>query len=173
MEISGYFTHFKARGDLAIQGAPPGSESAFREEVWGANFSVSVSHLPAGKYTVVIGEAEAYFSNAGQRVFNITCGDTTLANNFDIVAAAGGAGKVYYLTGQVEHAEDAIHGPLTVKFTGQVNNAKFNTLGNSRCLRCNHCLHQSLGICQSLCGCGEQNSHRKRVGNLEGSVTTG
>ncbi|HEX4351030.1 MAG TPA: glycoside hydrolase family 3 N-terminal domain-containing protein, partial [Verrucomicrobiae bacterium] len=128
VELSGGFTHFMARDGIVIKGAPAGNESAFHEEVWGANFSVSVSHLPAGKYTVVIGEVEAYFTNPGQRVFSITCGDTALATNFDIIAAAGSADKVCYITGQVDHAEDTINGPLTFKFTSQVNNAKFNTL---------------------------------------------
>src|SRR5580658_6009059 len=114
VEISGRFTHFNVRDDINIQGAPAGGEAAFHHEVWGANFSISAAHLPAGKYTVVIGEAEGYFSNTGQRVFTVTSGDTVLATNFDIVAAAGGADKVCYITGQVDHAEDAVGGPLVV-----------------------------------------------------------
>ena len=49
-----------------------------------------MAHLPAGKYTVVIGEAENYFSQPGQRVFDVSCGEKALANNFDIIASAGG-----------------------------------------------------------------------------------
>ena len=107
---------------------PADNQSAFRQEVWGVYFSIAVAHLPAGKYTVVIGEVETYFQNPGQRVFNVACGNTVLATNFDIVATAGAIDKVCYLSGQVDHADDAVGGPLTIKFTGQVNNAKFNTL---------------------------------------------
>jgi beta-glucosidase len=127
VEATGTFKHFKARNNAPAQGASAGSENEFREEMWGADFSLTVSHLPAGKYTVVIGEVEHFFSKPGERAFNVTCGNTALATNFDIIAAAGSAGKVCYITGQVEHAEDTIGGPLTIRFTGQVNNAKFNT----------------------------------------------
>ncbi len=128
VQASGDFTHFQAARDVPISGAPAGREAAFREEIWGQNFSVSVSHLPAGKYRVVIGEAEVYFSQPGQRVFDVTCGETALATNFDIIAVAGGAGKVCFISGEVEHLEDSIRGPLTINFSGRVNNAKFNTL---------------------------------------------
>jgi beta-glucosidase len=128
VEVTGTFTHYNAPDDHSVQGAPAGDEASFREEIWGKNFSVTVSQLPAGKYTVLIGEDEMFFSEPGKRVFTVTSGDTVLATNFDIITAAGGASKVCYLTGLVDHAEDAVGGPLTIKFAGQVNNAKFNTL---------------------------------------------
>jgi len=112
----------------AIEGVTSRGEEAFREEIHGTNFSLSVSGLPAGKYTVVIGLVEVDFTNAGQRVFDITCGDQTLASHFDIFAAAGGAGKVVLLTNQIDHAEDALQGPLTFMFAGRVGAAKLNSL---------------------------------------------
>src|SRR5258708_31584260 len=42
----------------SIEGATWRGEEAFREEIFGKNFTLSVSSLPAGKYTVVIGFAE-------------------------------------------------------------------------------------------------------------------
>jgi beta-glucosidase len=128
VQVTGTFTHFKVQDNAPIAGAPSGDAAAFREEIWGQSFTVTVSRLPAGKYTVVIGEVENYFSQPGQRVFDVTCGDTALATNFDIIATAGGPGKVCFITGQVEHLDDSVHGPLTLTFTGRVNNAKFNTL---------------------------------------------
>ena len=65
--------------------------------------------------------------NAGQRLFDVVAGDTVLATNFDIFAAVGGANKVCSITGDVEHLDDSIRGPLTVTFTARKNNAKFNT----------------------------------------------
>lgn len=124
VEVSGNITHFK--NGRHIEGAA--DEAAFHEEIWGRNFTVTVSHLPAGKYTVVIGEAEAYFNEPGQRVFDITAGDQPFASNVDIVALAGGPGKAVYLTNVVDHLDDSLRGPLQLKFTGRENNAKFNTL---------------------------------------------
>ena len=77
--VSGQFSHGRGREGLTIAGAPNRGEEAFREEIYGTNFTLSVPNLPAGQYTVQIGLAEMVFTNAGQRVFDITCGNQTLA----------------------------------------------------------------------------------------------
>ena len=83
--VSGQFEHGRGHESLAITGAPKRGEEAFREEIYGTNFTLSVPHLPAGKYTVLIGLAEVDYTRAGQRVFNITCGNQTLARDLDLV----------------------------------------------------------------------------------------
>jgi len=125
--ISGEFGHRRAWGVTTIEGATWRGEEAFREEIYGSNFTLSVSGLPAGKYESVIGLVEVDYTHAGQRVFDITCGNRVLASNLDIFATAGGAGKVLLLTNQVEHADDVVGGPLTFTFTGRVGPAKFNS----------------------------------------------
>ena len=125
--ISGEFSHRRAGGVTTIEGVTSRGEEAFREEIYGTNFNLSVSALPAGKYEVVIGLVEVDFTNAGQRLFDIACGDQLLAGNLDIFAAAGGAGKVLLLTNQVDHADDAVRGPLTFAFTGHTGPAKLNS----------------------------------------------
>jgi len=126
VEVNGEFSHYKIEGDPDIQGAL-GDPGAFREEIWGPAFTISVPHLPAGRYTVIIGEMEGYFTATGQRCFDISLGDTFVASNLDVYATAGGANKVLYLTNLVDHADDSLRGPLQVKFAARVNNAKFNT----------------------------------------------
>ena len=126
VEVNGEFSHYKIEGDPDIQGAL-GDPGAFREEIWGPAFTISVPHLPAGRYTVIIGEMEGYFTATGQRCFDISLGDTLVASNLDVYATAGGANKVLYLTNLVDHADDSLRGPLQVKFAARVNNAKFNT----------------------------------------------
>ncbi|MGA2245774.1 MAG: glycoside hydrolase family 3 C-terminal domain-containing protein [Verrucomicrobiota bacterium] len=126
VEVSGQFRHFKVGDDYPIQGAA-GDPQAFREEIFGNNFTITIPHLPPGKYTIVIGEAELYYTEPQKRVFDITIGDQAIATNFDIFAASGGAGKVIYLTNEVEHVEDSLRGPLTVTFQGRIENAKFDT----------------------------------------------
>lgn len=102
--------------------------TAFHEEINGTNFAITVARLGPGKYTVLIGEAETFFKEPGNRLFDVTCGDATLAKNFDIFAAAGGADRVHIISSKVDFPGDAVHGPLTLTFTGVKNRAKFNTL---------------------------------------------
>ena len=94
VQVTGEISHFNVRDDKPIQGAPAGGEAAYRSEIWGKSFVITVAHLPAGKYPVAIGEAENYFTQPGQRVFDVVCGDTALVTNFDIFSSAGGSGKV-------------------------------------------------------------------------------
>jgi beta-glucosidase len=124
--IGGEFAHGKSDASLTIEGAGSNA-AAFYEEIYGENFTVTIAHLPAGKYTIAIGEAETWAGAPGERTFSVTSGDTALAKDFDIFAAAGGARKVCYITGVVEHEDDSLKGPLAVSFTGSKNNAKFNT----------------------------------------------
>ena len=93
--VSGQFNHERGPEGLMIAGAPRRSEEAFREEIYGTNFTLSVPNLPAGQYTVLIGLAEMVFTNAGERVFDITCGSQTLAvlgrgRFFGVVCALSG-----------------------------------------------------------------------------------
>jgi beta-glucosidase len=122
--VSGQFSHGQDWEGLTIAGAPRRAEEAFREEIYGTNFTLSVPNLPAGQYTVQIGLVEIVFTNAGQRVFDITCGNQTLAGKLDIFAAAGGAGKVLLLTNRIDFPGK---GPLTLTFTGHKDAAKLNT----------------------------------------------
>ena len=126
VSVSGEFAHSKYDASLAVGGAG-NDAAAFHEEIYGENFTVTVAHLPAGRYTVAIGEAETWSDAPGERIFSVTSGNTTLAKDFDIVAAAGGARKVCYITGVVEHEDDSLKGPLTVSFNASKDNAKFNT----------------------------------------------
>jgi beta-glucosidase len=126
VSVSGSFTHRKDDASVVIEGA--GSDAAvFREEVNGSNFTVTITHLPAGKYTITISAAETVAGGAGERLFDVTTGDKVLAKDFDIFATAGGARKVAAITGSVEHEDDSLKGPLTVSFTASKGAAKFNT----------------------------------------------
>ena len=126
VSVSGEFAHSKYDASVTTAGAD-NNAAAFHEEIYGQNFTVIIAHLPAGKYTLSIGEAETWSSDPGARIFSVTSGNTTLAKDFDIIAAAGGARIVCYITGMVEHEDDSLKGPLTVSFTGSKDNAKFNT----------------------------------------------
>ena len=125
--VSGQFTHGRGHESLAIVGAPRRGEDAFREEIYGTNFTLSVPHLPAGKYTVQLGFAEVDFLSAGRRAFDVICGSRVLASNLDVFTAAGGAGRVFFVTGQIDFPGDAVGGPLALHFIGRTNAAELNT----------------------------------------------
>ena len=126
VEVSGQFQHYQAADGVQIQGAL-GDEQSFREEIFGSHFTVTIPHLPAGKYTVIIGEAEVYFTEPNKRVFDITAGDQPIATNLDLFVTSGGTGKVLYLTNEIEHLDDSLRGPLAVTFQSSIENAKLNT----------------------------------------------
>lgn len=127
VSVSGSFTHRKEAPTVAIEGAGE-NEAAYREDVNGTNFIVTVAGLPPGKYTVVIGAAETVVSGPGERVFDVVAGEQVLAKDFDVFAAAGGARKVALITGTLEKAEDALRGPLQMTFIAKRGTAKFNTM---------------------------------------------
>src|SRR5579871_5125300 len=106
VSISGDFGHRKSDASVTIEGTE-NNAAAFREDVNGKNFTVSISHLPAGKYTVTIGEAETQFSAPEERSFDVASGSVALATNFDIVTTAGGPRKVCYISGVLDHEDDS------------------------------------------------------------------
>lgn len=127
VSVAGSFTHRRENPTIVIEGAGENS-GAYREDVNGTNFTVTVTGLPAGKYTVVIGVAETVFGEPGRRVFDVLVGEQALAKDFDIVAAAGGKNRVTFITGTVEKADDALRGPLQITFVASRGTAKFNTV---------------------------------------------
>jgi beta-glucosidase len=127
VNVSGDFTHRKENATIKIEGAGVNA-AAFREDVNGTNFAVTVSGLPAGKYTVTISAAETVASAAGKRVFDVNAGDKSLAEDFDIFVSAGAARKVATITALVDHEADALRGPVTLTFVSSKGAAKFNTI---------------------------------------------
>ncbi|MFC1490785.1 glycoside hydrolase family 3 C-terminal domain-containing protein [Candidatus Latescibacterota bacterium] len=127
VSVEGDLTHRKDDASRPIQGAG-GNEAAYREEINGTNFTVSIPNLPESTYNIIIGFVESTYGQPGERLFNVTSGDVTLAENFDIFATAGGTGKVCELRGVVEHLDDSLRGPLQLTFTAVNGSAKFNTI---------------------------------------------
>ena len=72
-----------------ISNPPPAA--IFNTERYGA-FTYTIPNL-SGAQTVTLYFSENYVSGAGQRLFNVTINGTTVLNNFDIYATAGGQDK--------------------------------------------------------------------------------
>ncbi|HVU08969.1 MAG TPA: glycoside hydrolase family 3 C-terminal domain-containing protein [Verrucomicrobiae bacterium] len=124
--LSGDFNHSKLQA-ADISGAPVGGENAFRREIFGGAFKLSVPDLNSGKYKIILGFSENYAGSAGERIFDITSGNQIIAHGFDIFAAAGGKSKVVYLTNEIVFDRTETNQPLTLNFFAEKNNAKFNT----------------------------------------------
>ncbi|HWA87085.1 MAG TPA: glycoside hydrolase family 3 C-terminal domain-containing protein [Opitutus sp.] len=125
--VSGDFTHRKEQPFPPIAGTE-GRADAYREDIDGPQFTVTISNLPAGRYAIAIGAAETQAHAAGERVFSVRAGDQVLAENFDLFTAAGGARKVARIHGTVEKSDDALRGPLQLVFSASKGRAKFNTI---------------------------------------------
>jgi len=106
--VTGQYDH--GTSDTFLIANAPGNEAAFRDEIHGRSFAITVPDLMAGKYTVEIGLAELQCDHAGQRVFDIFCGDQAIATNLDIFVAAGGKDKVLRIRAEIDHPGDAAHG---------------------------------------------------------------
>lgn len=123
---TGDFEHYKVADAFPI--ATTNRPERFREELFGSQFTLSIPQLEAGTYTIELQFAELFFKDAGKRIFDITRGDETLSADTDIIKAAGGPGNIYTLTCPLQHAGDALRGPLALTFKARQDKAKFSTL---------------------------------------------
>jgi beta-glucosidase len=123
--VTGGFSHGKVK-DARIENAL-GNEAAFRHEIYGKSFTLTVPNLPAGRYALEFGFAELKQQAAGERLFDILCGAQALATNVDLFALAPGTNRAWRLRSEVEHPGDALRGPLAMQFVAQRGRAKLNT----------------------------------------------
>jgi hypothetical protein len=84
------------------------------------DFTYSIPDLKAGaSYTVRLHFAETYWTQPGQRTFNVSLNGEQVLSNFDILAAAGGANKAV-----VKQFTVTANGKITIQFTSVKDNAQ-------------------------------------------------
>ncbi|WP_446743421.1 malectin domain-containing carbohydrate-binding protein [Silvibacterium acidisoli] len=101
----------------------PAPESVYQNQRFG-NFSYTLTGLtPATNYVVRLHFDEFYWTQPGQRVFNVSINGTQVLTNFDIFAAAGGQDIAI-----VEQfaATSTAQGQITLQFTSVADNAEVN-----------------------------------------------
>ncbi|HZO74040.1 MAG TPA: malectin domain-containing carbohydrate-binding protein [Ktedonobacteraceae bacterium] len=99
----------------------PAPQAVYQNERYG-NFSYVFPGLQAGaSYTVRLHFAETFWTNAGQRVFNVAINGSQVLSNFDIVAATGGKDRA--IVEQFTPTADN-NGQLTIQFRPVVDYAK-------------------------------------------------
>lgn len=123
--VVGSIQHFKTPAAVNVEGDQ--KNRTYDEEVFGNSFVANVEGLPAGVYTVEVELAEVYHNGPGQRVMRITCGDTVMADNLDVLAQVGFA-QAHKIRTQITHEADTIHGPVAITFTSIRGFAKFNAI---------------------------------------------
>ncbi len=99
----------------------PAPQNVYQSERFG-NFTYTIPDLIAGQsYTVRLHFAEIFWTQSGQRLFNVSINGQQVLSNFDIFAAAGGANKA--VAEQFPTTADN-RGQITIQFSTVVNNAK-------------------------------------------------
>ncbi|AGY59293.1 malectin [Gloeobacter kilaueensis] len=116
-------------GGTTYENAVPIANTAnpylYQTERYGSSFSYNVP-LPDGTYTLSLKFAETYFTQPGQRKFNVTAEGQTLLSNFDILAAAGANTAI-----TKSFTVKVTGGSLNIGFSGVVQNAKIDAIAIS------------------------------------------
>ena len=108
--------------DAAIAGT--NLDSLFESEIYGPAVIYTIPLSP-GEYSVTLYWAEIYFTTVGARVFNVFIQGALVAENLDIVEAAGQAFKAYSIT---ETDVPVNNGILTIELIGVTQNAKISAI---------------------------------------------
>lgn len=103
----------------------PAPQSVYQTERYG-NFTYTIPNLSAGaSYIVRLHFAEIYWTQPGQRIFNVAINGTTVLSNFDIIAAAGAADQA--IVEQFTVVANS-SGQIAIQFTSVKDNAKLSGL---------------------------------------------
>jgi beta-galactosidase len=101
----------------------PAPQSVYQNQRFG-NFTYTLPGLKAGtSYVVRLHFDEFYWTQAGQRVFNVSINGTQVLTNFDIFAAAGG--QDIAVVEQFAATANA-QGQIVLQFASVVDNAEVN-----------------------------------------------
>jgi large repetitive protein len=104
----------------AIAGSP--DAPLYQSERYGKTFSYSIP-VPSGDYLVTLKFAEIYWTQAGQRVFNVLVQGTTVLSKLDLVARVGP--KAAYDVSVPAHVTT---GTLTLTFQAVIDHAKVSAI---------------------------------------------
>ncbi len=90
-DVAGGNTYSNSNTPVVTQGVANAAPAAvYQDEHEGGSFTYTIPGFTAGStHTVLLHFAELYFSQAGQRVFNVAINGKAVLTNFDIVATAG------------------------------------------------------------------------------------
>ncbi len=103
----------------------PAPQAVYQSERWGDDFTYRIPNLtPGAQYRVRLHFAEIYFSQPGQRMFNVAINGQPVLSDFDVLAAAGGPDKAIVREFTVTARQN---GTIEIHFTdGSQNHPKIS-----------------------------------------------
>lgn len=102
----------------------PAPQSVYQNQRVGNNFGYTIPGLtPGASYTVRLHFDEFYWTQPGQRVFNVSINGTQVLSNFDILATAGGQDIAI---AEPFTATAGAQGQIVLQFTTITDNAEIN-----------------------------------------------
>jgi hypothetical protein len=119
---NGFDSGSSYRSNNAIAGTT--TPALYQTEHWNNRMFQYQTNIPNGTYTVNLKFAEIYFTQAGQRVFNVSINGQPVLQNFDIVAQAGAGNKAIDKSFTVTVSA----GVIAIQFIPVVENPKINAI---------------------------------------------
>ena len=99
-------------------------QPVYQSERWGSTPFQYQFPVANGAFTVKLRFAEVYFTQPGQRVFNVLINGQTVLSNFDIIAQAGAANTAV----DKQFAVNVTSGSVVIQLVPLVSNAKISGL---------------------------------------------
>lgn len=97
------------------------SDPLYQTERFGQNFAYAIPVSANGLYDVTLHFAELYWTQAGQRVFNVSLEGSTVQTNLDLFSEAGANNAL-----TKEYTVSVSDGVLNIGFAASINNAKIS-----------------------------------------------
>lgn len=123
--LTGNTTHYANGQGYTVTNAT--NNDFYKEEIYGSEFTASISNLPADEYTIKIYLAESYHDAAAQRTFNVSIEDELIVEKLDIFAEVG-KDTEYLLSQTISYTPSGSNPELNILFETVEDMAKFNTI---------------------------------------------
>jgi hypothetical protein len=95
----------------------------YQTERWAPTFQYQFP-VSSGNHTVTLKFAEFYFSQVGQRIFNVYINGLKVLSNFDIIAQAGGT----FIALDRQFTTNVTNGTITLQFESVVSSPKISAI---------------------------------------------
>ena len=118
------FYDYGAAGWTGNSIANTATPSVYQSERWMSGPMKYRIPVPNGTYNLVLKFSELYWTEAGKRVFNVVVNGTTVKQNLDVFAVAGGAFTAYDVTVPVSVTDQWV----TIELDPVVNNPKIDAI---------------------------------------------
>jgi len=124
--LTGEFAYRNLPVGTTVVGTAPGT--TFLTTAFGSSFEATVVGLSAGDYTLEVDLAETVVHGEGQRLIDISRGQTPLVKELDVFKTAGGFARAFRFQVPLKVVDDPFGWPVTIRFQGRKGDAMFNAI---------------------------------------------